>query len=89
MPWHDFAAGETCELDDRQVTDRVKALFTCLTPDEAEAEKEPKERDPDYNVMLQRLKQAKITIPKGANKAKVKELFAQMLADGTLPAVAG
>ena len=85
MPWHDFRAGETVELEDEKVTERVKALFECLTPEEAEAAK-PAAPDPDFNVMLQRLKQAKVTIPKGANKAKVRELFEAHLADGTLPA---
>lgn len=89
MPWHDFKAGETCELDDEAVTDRVKALFVCMTPDEVQAEKEKEEAksDPTYNVMLQRLKQANVTIPRGANKAKIRELFDATLADGTLPAM--
>ena len=85
MPWHDFKAGAMCDLEDEQVTDRVKSLFVCLTPDEAEKEKAPAKADPEYDVMLQRLKQAKITIPRGAGKDEVKELFAAMLADGTFP----
>ena len=32
MPWRDFAKGETCELDDNEVTPRVKELFECLNP---------------------------------------------------------
>ena len=27
MPWKDFRQGETCELDDNQVDERVKSLF--------------------------------------------------------------
>lgn len=87
MPWHDFECGETVDLDDGQVTDRVKALFTCLTQDEKAAIDETKKVDPTFNVMLQRLKQAKVQIPKGANKAVIERLFQENLADGSLPAV--
>ena len=87
MPWRDFACGETVELDDEQVTERVKALFVCLTPDEKAALDESKKVDPTYNVMLQRLKQAKVQIPKGANKAAIERLFKENLADGALPTV--
>lgn len=86
MPWRDFRAGETCELEDEQVNERVRALFVCMTPDEVRAAEEAKKPDPTYNVMLSRLRQANVTIPKGANKAQVKELFDKMLGDATLPA---
>lgn len=86
MPWRDFAAGETCELDDGEVTDRVKALFDCMTPDEVKAAEEAAKPDPDYEVKLQRLRQAKVTIPKRATKAEVEDLFRRNLEDAELPA---
>ena len=85
MPWRDFACGETCELDDEAVTDRVKALFVCLNEDEKAAMDEAKREDPTFNVMLQRLKQAKVQIPRGANKAVIERLFRENLEDGSLP----
>lgn len=87
LPWRDFRRGETVEIDDSAVTPRFKNLFTCLTPDEVKKEEEAKKPDNDYNVMLARLKQAKITIPKHATKQVVTELFNTTLANGDLPNV--
>lgn len=86
MPWRDFAAGETCDLEDGEVTDRVRALFDCMTPEEVRAAEEAARPDPDFEVKVQRLRQAKVTIPKRATKAEVEELFRRSLADGELPA---
>ena len=70
--------GRQDELDDNEVTARVKALFECVDkPVE-------KKSDPDFNVMVARLRAAKIPIPRGANKEKVSELFNAFLAKGTL-----
>lgn len=78
MPFRDFLKGESVELDDNEVTARVKALFECVDkPVE-------KKSDPDFNVMVARLRAAKIPIPRGANKEKVSELFNAFLAKGTL-----
>ena len=78
MPFRDFLKGESVELDDSEVTARVKALFECVdNPVE-------KKSDPDFNVMVARLRAAKIPIPRGANKEKVSELFNAFLAKGTL-----
>lgn len=78
MPFRDFLKGESVELDDNDVTARVKALFECVDkPVE-------KKSDPDFNVMVARLRAAKIPIPRGANKEKVSELFNAFLAKGTL-----
>jgi hypothetical protein len=84
MPFKDFAKGESIVLDDSEVTPRVKALFECKNIIEE------KDDDPDFKVMVARLKAAKIPIPRGANKDKVKELFKQFLVEGaTAPAIAG
>ena len=78
MPFRDFMKGEEIELDDESVTERVKALFNCRDKEEnAEA-------DADFKVMVARLKAAKIPIPRGANKEKVKELFDTFLVKGAL-----
>lgn len=78
MPFRDFMKGESVELEDDEVTARVKALFECVDkPVE-------KKSDPDFNVMVARLRAAKIPIPRGANKEKVSELFNAFLAKGTL-----
>jgi len=78
MPFRDFLKGESVVLDDNDVTERVKALFECQ---DKPAEKK---NDPDFNVMVARLRAAKIPIPRGANKEKVSELFNTFLAKGTL-----
>lgn len=84
MPFKDFAKGESVVLDDSEVTPRVKALFECKDAPEK------KDDDPDFKVMVARLKAAKIPIPRGANKEKVKELFNQFLVEGaTAPSIAG
>lgn len=84
MPFKDFAKGESVVLDDSEVTPRVKALFECKDVPEK------KDDDPDFKVMVARLKAAKIPIPRGANKEKVKELFNQFLVEGAMaPAIAG
>lgn len=84
MPFKDFAKGESVVLDDSEVTPRVKALFECKDVPEK------KDDDPDFKVMVARLKAAKIPIPRGANKEKVKELFKQFLVEGaTAPSIAG
>jgi hypothetical protein len=82
MPWRDFDRNETVELDDSQVTARVKELFDCLTPDEVKAEEEAKKEDPDFKVMVARLKAAKIPLKRGISKDEVKELFNQFLVEG-------
>lgn len=85
MPFRDFMKGEEIELDDENVTARVKALFDCR-----DKEEKAKADDADFKVMVARLKAAKIPIPRGANKDKVKELFKQFLVDGaTAPSISG
>ena len=83
MPWRDYAKGETVELDDADVTVRVKELFECMTPDEVKAEEEAKKPDPDFKVMCERLKAAKIPLRRGITKTEVKELFDKFLANAT------
>lgn len=78
MPFRDFIKGETIELADSDVTPRVKALFECLTPEQARAA-EPDD-DPDFKVMIQRLKAAKIPLKRGISKDEVKKLFQEFLA---------
>ena len=78
MPFRDFLKGEEIELDDENVTARVKALFDCRDKEEKV------EADADFKVMLARLKAAKIPIPRGATKDKVKELFDTFLVKGAL-----
>ena len=78
MPFRDFVKGEEIELDDANVTARVKALFDCRDKEEKA------EVDADFKVMLARLKAAKIPIPRGATKEKVKELFDTFLVKGAL-----
>ena len=78
MPFRDFAKGEEIELDDENVTARVKALFDCRDKEEKV------EADADFKVMVARLKAAKIPIPRGATKEKVKELFDTFLVKGAL-----
>lgn len=78
MPFKDFAKGESVVLDDSEVTPRVKALFECKDVHEE------KDNDPDFKVMVARLKAAKIPIPRGATKEKVKELFDTFLVKGPL-----
>ena len=79
MPFRDFMKGEEIELDDENVTARVKALFECRDKKE-----EKTEYDADFKVMVARLKAAKIPIPRGATKEKVKELFDTFLVKGPL-----
>ena len=81
MPWRDFEKGEMIELDDKDVTVRVKALFECLTPDEAKAADDAKRGDPELKVMIERLKAAKIPLKRGINPNEVKELFKKFLVD--------
>lgn len=78
MPFRDFLRGEEVVLDDEQVTARVKALFYCK-----EGEVEKKE-DPDTKVMRDRLKAAKVPIPRGEGADKIKELFDTFLSQGSL-----
>jgi hypothetical protein len=78
MPFRDFMKGEEIELDDENVTARVKALFDCRDKEEKA------EADADFKVMVARLKAAKIPIPRGATKEKVKELFDTFLVKGAL-----
>ena len=85
MPWKDFSRGDIIELDDEAVTERVKALFECLTPDEEKKIEEENKVDLDYNVMMARLKQAKITIPKSPTKKVITELFMSTLGKADLP----
>ena len=79
MPWRDFTKNETIELKDSQVDARVKALFECLTPDEAKGEK----RDPDIDVMISRLKAAKVPLKKNMGEREIRELFERFLAKGS------
>lgn len=84
MPWRDYECGETVELDEgdaRLDDERFRTLFERVDGPPAD---EP--QDPSYNVMVQRLRQAKITIPKGSTRDQVRELFRKFLADGELPA---
>ena len=78
MPFMDFLKGEEVVLDDSEVTARVKALFECKD------KPEEKKDDPDFKVVVDRLKAAKIPIPRGATKEKVKELFDTFLVNGAL-----
>lgn len=88
MPWRDFERGETIELDDKDVTERVKALFTCMTPDGGTIKQEKK--DPDLEVMVARLKAAKIPMKKNITPKQIRELFDQFLGSGaTAGAVSG
>lgn len=87
MPFRDFRKGETVELDDSQVTPRVKALFTCLTPEQVEQSKE--KPDPDFKVMVERLKAAKIPLRRGITKAEVRKLFNDFLAKPQDGSIAG
>lgn len=79
MPWRDFAKNETVELDDSEVTPRVKALFDCMTPEQVSAEEEAKKDDPDFKVMVQRLKAANIPLKRGISKEEVKKMFDDFL----------
>ena len=79
MPWRDFVKNETVELKDSQVDARVKALFECLTPDEAKQ----KETDPDIEVMVSRLKAAKVPLKKNMGEKEIRELFERFLAKGS------
>lgn len=87
MPFRDFRKGETVELDDSQVTPRVKALFTCLTPEQVKAENA--KPDADMKVMIERLKAAKIPIRRGATKADIRKLFDEFLAKPQGGSIAG
>lgn len=82
MPWRDFQKGETVELKDSQVDARVKALFECLTPEEAK----PKEADPDIAVMVSRLKAAKVPLKKNMGEKEIRELFDKFLGNGATAA---
>ena len=79
MPWRDFQKNETVELKDSQVDARVKALFECLTPEEAN----PKGADPDIAVMVSRLKAAKVPLKKSMGDKEIRELFKRFLASST------
>ena len=81
MPWRDFEKGEMIELDDNDVTVRVKELFECLTPEEARAAEDAKKGDPDIKVMIERLKAAKIPMKRGVKPEEVKELFKRFLVE--------
>lgn len=83
MPWRDFLKNETTELDDENVTQRVKDLFECLTPEEVAAEESAKKGDPDVKVMVSRLKAAKIPMKRGITVSEVRGLFDKFLAEGT------
>ena len=78
MPWRDFVRGETVKLKDSQVDSRVRALFDCLTPGEAEEKKV----DPDVAVMVSRLKAAKVPMKKNMSEDKIRELFDRFLGSG-------
>lgn len=78
MPWRDFVKNETVELRDSQVDARVKALFECLTPEEAKG----KERDPELDVMTSRLKAAKVPLKKNMGEKEIRDLFDKFLGNG-------
>jgi hypothetical protein len=82
MPWRDFLKNETVELKDSQVDARVKALFECLTPEEAKV----KERDPELDVMVSRLKAAKVPLKKNMGEKEIRELFDKFLGKGATAA---
>lgn len=75
-----FRSGQTIELEDEEVTDRHRALFECLTKDEEDKVKEAARdaADPDLKVMRDRLKNAKVSIPRGATREMIIELFNKM-----------
>ena len=79
MPWRDFTKNETVDLKDSQVDARVKALFECLTPDKAKGAK----RNPDIDVMISRLKAAKIPLKKNMGEKEIRSVFEQFLAKGS------
>ena len=81
MPWRDFDKGEMIELDDKDVTVRVKELFECLTPEEAKAADDAKKGDPELMVMIERLKAAKIPMKRGIKPEEVKYLFNKFLVE--------
>lgn len=78
MPTRDFLKNETVELFDSEVTPRHRALFECLSPEQAE----PKKADPDLSVMVARLKAAKIPMKKNITDKEVRELFDKFLGSG-------
>ena len=82
MPWRDFVKNETVELRDSQVDARVKALFECLTPEEAKG----KERDPELDVMISRLKAAKVPLKKNMGEKEIRDLFDKFLGNGATAA---
>lgn len=82
MPWRDFVKNETVELKDSQVDARVKALFECLTPEEAKG----KECDPELDVMVSRLKAAKVPLKKNMGGREIRELFDKFLGKGATAA---
>ena len=90
MPWRDFVKGEMVELEDEEATPRVKALFECLTPEQVRAAERAQKPDADFQVMVQRLKAAKIPLKRGITKEEVKKLFDEFLgaqAEGVAGAV--
>ena len=88
MPWRDFERGEMVELDDEQVTPRVKELFVCLNPDGEKVKGEAD--DADIKVMVARLKAAKVPLKKNMSPEKIRELFDEFLGSGaTAGAVSG
>lgn len=89
MPFRDFRKGECWEFDDSEVTVRVKSLFDCLTEKEVEARKEAEKTDPDFKVMVERLKAAKIPLKRGITKDEVRKLFNEFLANNQTDGVAG
>lgn len=82
MPWRDFVKNETVELKDSQVDARVRALFECLTPEEAKG----KERDPELDVMISRLKAAKVPLKKNMGEKEIRDLFDRFLGKGATAA---
>ena len=88
MPFRDFRKGESWEFDDEAVNVRVKELFTCLTPEEVAAKKDEEKTDPDFKVMVERLKAAKIPLKRGITKVEVKKLFDEFLANNQTDGVA-
>lgn len=71
------AAGQIIEFAPGGAPPKVKALFERISDAEARKAKEDAEAKEDmtFRAKVERLKDMKIPIPKGANKAQIDELF--------------
>ena len=68
---------------------RFAKNFAPLGADEAEAkaEKEAEERDPSFRAKVERLKDMKVKIPRGANRETIDRLFAENVGKVELPPI--